>query len=108
MHSSSQAPLPSALTLRVAGPADARAVLRLAALDSACPPPSPVLMAEVDGELWAAVSLRDLRAVADPFRLSAPVLAMAQARAAQLRDGGEAPHLWRAGRSRVLRPQRAT
>ena len=57
-----------ALTLRFAGPADTDAIDRLAQLDSRRSPRGPVLVAEVGGELWAAMSLDDRHAVADPFR----------------------------------------
>jgi hypothetical protein len=57
-------------------------VRRLAALDSARPPLSPVLLAEVDDELCVAVSLVNLKAVADPFRRTDDIRALALARAA--------------------------
>lgn len=60
-------------------------IARLAALDSSRPPEAPVLIVEVDGEIWVAVSLDNLRAVADPFRPSAHVRAIALARAQQMR-----------------------
>jgi hypothetical protein len=56
------------LTMRPAGPADADAIARLARLDSSRPPDGEVLLAEVAGEPWAALSLDDFHAVADPFR----------------------------------------
>jgi hypothetical protein len=55
------------IQIRPAYPDDNAAVWRLAALDSAPVPPEPLLLAEVDGQLRAAVSVTDLRAVADPF-----------------------------------------
>lgn len=58
----------TALTLRLAVPADADALQRLAELDSTHAPRGDVLVAEVGGEVWAAVSLEDHHAVADPFR----------------------------------------
>jgi hypothetical protein len=61
------APAPS-LTIRYATVADAAALHRLAALDSARELQGTVLLAEVAGEPWAAVSLDDYHAVADPFR----------------------------------------
>jgi hypothetical protein len=65
---------------------DERALMRLAALDSAaCPPPAPVLLAEVDGELAAALSLRDGTAIADPFRPTAQIVALMRAHAAAAR-----------------------
>lgn len=72
------------LTLRFAAPDDARAVDRLAALDSRDVPPGRLLLAEQDGELVAALSLASGAAIADPFRLTADVVALLRARAAQL------------------------
>lgn len=56
------------LTIRLAGPADGEALRRLAETDSSAAPAGQVLIAEVDGRLWAALSLDDGHAVADPFR----------------------------------------
>ena len=50
------------LTIRPADLADLAALDRLAALDSASPPTGDVLVAEVGGELWAAIDGRDRRA----------------------------------------------
>jgi hypothetical protein len=58
------------ITIRPDHPDDGAAIARLAALDSAAVPPSPFLLAEVDGELRAALSLANGRAIADPFHLS--------------------------------------
>jgi hypothetical protein len=88
------APLDSALTLRCAFPDDERALARLAALDSSPPLLAPVLLAEVDDELCAALSLDDGSAIADPFRHTVAVLALLRIRAGQL--AGE-----RAGSSRT-------
>ena len=55
-------------TVRYAEPEDEDAIVRLAQLDSSRPPRGAVLLAEVGGEAWAAVSLDDGHAVADPFR----------------------------------------
>lgn len=57
-----------ALTIRPATPADADAIERLAALDSTRAPRGEILLAEVRDEAWAAVSVDDVHAVADPFR----------------------------------------
>jgi hypothetical protein len=57
-----------ALTLRPAGPADADALELLAGLDSAPALRGDILVGEVGGELLAAVSLDDQRAIANPFR----------------------------------------
>jgi hypothetical protein len=58
------------LTIRPADPTDLAGLNRLAALDSASPPTGEVLVAEVGGELWAAVELDSGSAIADPFRPS--------------------------------------
>jgi hypothetical protein len=73
------------LTIRLALPADAAALARLAELDSAPPPrPVPMLVAEVDGELRAALPLDGERATADPFRPTAALVAILAERARQL------------------------
>jgi len=77
-----------AVTIRAAWPADADALVRLAALDSAVAPPAePLLVAEVAGELRAAISLRDGAVIADPFAATAALVELLEARAAQLRGG---------------------
>lgn len=73
------------LTIRQASPADAEAVRDLADLDSSRPPHDPVLLGEVGGEIWAAVSLDDDHVVADPFRPAREVAALLLERAGQLR-----------------------
>ena len=73
------------LTIRPADPTDLAGLNRLAALDSASPPTGEVLVAEVGGELWAAYSLDDGHAVADPLRPSADAVLMLGARGRQLR-----------------------
>ncbi|HET6546836.1 MAG TPA: hypothetical protein VFG79_00175 [Solirubrobacter sp.] len=74
----------TALTIRHSTAADDRALDRLAALDSSTAPAAPVLLAEVDGRLIAAVSARDGRAIADPFTRSAEAVALLRRRARQL------------------------
>jgi hypothetical protein len=58
------------LTIRPADLADLAGLDRLAALDSSAPPTGDVLVAEVGGELWAAVEVDSGAAIADPFRPS--------------------------------------
>jgi hypothetical protein len=89
----------SSLTLRFATPADAEAIDRLAQLDSRRAPRGPVLVAEVGGELWVALSLDDQHAVADPFRPTGELLALLVARARQLRRASRGrtdtlPRVW--------------
>ena len=74
-----------AVTLRYAVPADADELDRLAQLDSTRAPRGAVLVAEVDGELWAAISLDDQHAIADPFRPSGELVVLLVERARWLR-----------------------
>jgi hypothetical protein len=60
-------PSESAVELRLAGAEDARAVRRLADLDDAPELDGRALLALVDGEPVAAISLMDGRVVANPF-----------------------------------------
>lgn len=55
------------ITIRSAYPDDGGALRALAALDSAQPLDEPALVAEVAGQMYAAMSLVDGRVVADPF-----------------------------------------
>ena len=74
-------PIPS-ITIRPGYADDGRALVRLAALDSASGvPPAPLLLAEVDGELSAALSLNDGSVIANPFRPTADVVALLRAAA---------------------------
>jgi hypothetical protein len=88
-----------AVSIRTARPADAIAIARLAAYDSSHSPRGEVLLAEVDGELWAALSLNDGHAISDPFRRSGGALELLRARAAHVE--GEKSRL------RALRPRLA-
>jgi len=58
------------LTIRPADLADLAGLDRLAALDSAAPPTGDILVAEVGGELWAAIEIDSGSTIADPFRPS--------------------------------------
>jgi hypothetical protein len=84
------------LTIRPARDSDARALQRLAELDSQQVLTGPLLVALVAGEPWAAMQVSGEAAIADPFRPTADIVEILHTRAAQLR-----------GRSRrPLRPQR--
>jgi hypothetical protein len=72
-------------TIRRASADDATAVARLAALDSASPPTGELLLAEVDGELWAAVEVDSGAAIADPFRPSGDLVELLHFRATRMR-----------------------
>jgi hypothetical protein len=70
------------ITIRPAYADDELALRRLAAVDSAdAVPPAPLLLAELDGELAAALSLADGSAIADPFVRTAEVLELMRMRA---------------------------
>jgi hypothetical protein len=73
------------LTIRRADAADAGAVARLAALDSASPPTGEILLGELGGELWAAVEVDSGATIADPFRPSAAVAELLRKHAATSR-----------------------
>ena len=95
------------VTIRLATPADAVALHRLAALDSTRFDGGPALVAEVGDELWAAVSLDDGALMADPFRPSGELLALLVERARQLHAPDPAPRRRRrafAQRTRRARP----
>jgi hypothetical protein len=74
------------LTLRMASPADERAVIRLGQLDSGWPPPAPLLLGFAGDRLLAAISLSDGEVIADPFENTAFLVDMLRSRASQL-DG---------------------
>jgi hypothetical protein len=68
------------ILIRPAYADDEPALIRLATLDSApASPPHPLLVAEVEGELKAALSLRDQSSIADPFYPSAPLVTLLRA-----------------------------
>ena len=87
--------LNASITIRPADAGDELALVRLAMLDSAeGPPPAPRVIAEVDGELRAALSLRDGSAIADPFFATADILALLRVHAAAAAPA-PAPHRYR-------------
>jgi hypothetical protein len=73
------------VALRRARDQDGEALRRLAELDSTVLPPGPLLLAEAGGDLLAAVSLIDGRAIADPFAPTAELVTLLRVRALQLR-----------------------
>jgi hypothetical protein len=79
------------VTIRYARPDDALALLDLADLDSSTAPRGIVLVAEVDGRLWAAHSLDDGHAVADPFHPTGELSFLLAERARQLSSASRAP-----------------
>jgi hypothetical protein len=85
------------VALRLAYADEGEAVERLARLDEAPAPAGDVLLALVDGEPVAALSLADGSVVADPFTPAADVVDLLRVRAQRL----GAPARARAGRSRI-------
>jgi hypothetical protein len=75
------------LALRLAGPDEADELAELAELDSQRPLTGDVLVALLDGELVAAMSLEDGRVVADPLVRTLEERALLRTRAAQLKRG---------------------
>jgi hypothetical protein len=73
------------VTIRLARPADAVALERLAELDSGRLPSGEVVLAEVDGELRAAVGVAGGAPIADPFQPTAALASLLAVRAQQLR-----------------------
>jgi len=86
---------PSVL-IRAARGSDGAALERLAALDSAAVPAGPLLLAEADGRLVAAIAPPTGEAIADPFFPTADVVALLELRAA-------GAHVPRAHRRRTAR-----
>ena len=90
------------ITLRVAHPEDDYDVTRLAQLDDAPLPVGPVMLAVVDGEAVAALSLSDGRVLANPFIATENSVTLLRLRATQL--SGPRHRRWR---PRFLRPRLA-
>jgi hypothetical protein len=81
----------TAVTIRPAVESDRRALDRLAALDSARPLTGDVLVAEVAGEHLAAIEMASARAIADPFRPTADLVALLSSRVTALRRSERRP-----------------
>jgi hypothetical protein len=75
----------SNITIRRLAPADDLTVAMLADLDAADAPDGPLLGAEVEGKLLAAISLRTGEVVADPFSRTAELTDLLELRVAQMR-----------------------
>ncbi len=90
---------PAQILIRPAYADDYPALQRLAALDSSdSVPPRPMLLAEADGTLRAALSLRDGASIADPFFPTTGLLSLLRAHAESNAD--------EAGARTRLRPRR--
>ena len=80
-------PVGADVTVRHAREEDTEALAALADLDSSRAPHGAVIVAEADGELWAAVSLDDGHAIANPFRPSGELTFRLVERARELNRG---------------------
>jgi hypothetical protein len=74
------------VSIRSAADSDRNQLQRLAERDSGAVPREPLLVAEASGELRAAISLADGRAIADPFHPTADLVALLRARAQHARS----------------------
>ena len=81
-------PVETEVAIRAARPDDRPAIAALAALDGLLPPLGGSLVAEVEGSIRAVLPLDGTRSFADPFRHTADLVALLEARAAQF---GEEP-----------------
>jgi hypothetical protein len=92
------------ITIRPAYGDDSLALRRLAILDSAADAPAgPLLVAEVEGELYAALSLRTGAVIANPFEPTAALVELLRTHAAS-----EAPARPRRRGIRAWAPRLAT
>src|SRR5215210_4304960 len=73
----------TSLALRAGASDDAHAISRLAGLDSAAIPAAPLLVAERDGAMVAAISLSSGAVIADPFAPTADVVDLLRLRRGQ-------------------------
>jgi hypothetical protein len=92
------------LVLRRSGPQDAAVLTRLAQLDAAPRPTGAVLVAELEGEIVAAVPFEGGRAIADPFRPTAELVELLRTRTRLLAEAAPARRLPRLRRPH-LRPR---
>ena len=75
----------SSLTIRHATATDEADLIRLAALDSSRVPSGELLVAQVEGNLVAALSVDTGAAIADPFEHTAAIVDSLRAQAREIR-----------------------
>ena len=91
------------LIIRTASSSDREALKDLAALDETRMPTGEMLVATIDGELAAAVSVETGEAIADPFRATADAVDLLRTHARRLRvQPGRRPLADRLGLRRPL------
>jgi hypothetical protein len=94
------------IAIRRARDTDVPVLHDLAEVDSAKPLEGPVLVAVVEGRIWAALALESDRVVADPFLPTASSVELLRLRVAQLRAADDRPQRrvlprWVFGRARA-------
>jgi hypothetical protein len=75
---------PETITIRPLQEADVPVVALLAELEERRVPPGPLLLAEVDGSIEAAIGVEGRETIANPFSGSAGAVSLLHLRAAQL------------------------
>jgi hypothetical protein len=95
------------VAIRRARDSDVPLLHDLAETDSAAPLAGPVLVAVVEGRIWAALELEGDRVIADPFMPSASAVELLRLRVAQLRAADGDPQRRRLPR-RIARRARAS
>lgn len=86
---------PEHSTMRFSGPQDTPALAKLSQLDSTRCPGGRLLLAEVAGELHAALPIDGAQAIADPFRHTDDLIRLLEMRRAQTPgDPGRARGTW--------------
>ena len=76
---------PETITIRPLQENDVAAVEQLAELEESSVPPGPLLVAEIEGTIEAAVAVEGGETVANPFSASGEAVSLLRLRAAQLR-----------------------
>jgi hypothetical protein len=94
-------PTDSPITIRAARPQDVEAMRRLAQRDSRAVPDGELLIALVDGEARAAISLANGETIADPFHRTQELVGMLTLRGSRLR--GETRQRQRTSSSLLVR-----
>lgn len=84
---------------------DGQAIARLAALDESSIPAGPVLLAFLDGEVFAALSLTDGHVIADPLHRTAYLVDLLHAHGRQLERPSRMSRAWRSQSFSVLGAQ---
>jgi hypothetical protein len=79
------------IAIRRARDTDVQVLHDLAEIDSAEPLEGPVLVAVVEGRIWAALALDDGHVIADPFLPTAPAVELLRLRVAQLHAAAGRP-----------------